>query len=58
MSNQQKLFHNLEQMAVIEKQIDGLGITSASKVKELSKKMAKLNRQSMALLAMEVFGNE
>jgi len=54
-TSQQKLFLNLEKMAEIEKQIDDLGFTSAGKIKELSKRMAKLNRHNLAILAQKVF---
>lgn len=53
-TNKEKLFNQLEQIAQVEKQIEQAGVTT---IKPLVQRYAKLNRQALATLAMEVFSD-
>lgn len=51
-SNKARIFSCLEKMKSLELRIEQAGLTT---VKPLAKELAKLTRQTMALMAVEVF---
>ena len=51
-SNKARIFSCLEKMKSLELRIEKAGLTT---VKPLAKELAKLSRQTMALLAVEIF---